>query len=154
MIRNQYIKDRLTLVNNSIKKVEKFKGNGELTSFLNSYLVVLISGVYEDCVEYLINERAVLAGDKEIATFIENTIDVTFRNPNYDNIIRILARFNKNWVKQMNKKIKNEAKESINSIVNNKNNIAHGGYSNLTLLEIKKCHKNCKSIFEKLEKII
>ncbi len=66
----------------------------------------------------------------------------------------VLGRFSKKWVTIMNKKINNRVKTDLNNIVNNKNAVAHGNTSGLTLGEIKICNKNCKSIFEKLEKIM
>jgi hypothetical protein len=154
MIRDQYVKDKFVLIKEAIKRVEKFRGDREITADLEAYLVVLISGIYEDCLEYLINKRSTRSGDIEIAAFIEKTLDIQLRNPNWERLMDILGRFSKKWVTKMNKIIRNQAKADLNTIVVNKNAVAHGNISNLTLGEIKTCHKNCKSIFEKLEKLM
>lgn len=154
MIRDQYVRDKFALIKEAIKRIEKFDGDRKIAIDLESYLVVLISGVYEDCVEYLINRRVDQVGDVEVSAFIEKTLDVQLRNPNWENLTKILGRFSKKWVITMNKRIRNQAKTDLNNIVYNKNAVAHGNTSNLTLGEIKNCHKNCKSIFEKLEKIM
>ncbi len=89
-----------------------------------------------------------------VKELVENSIDIAFRNPKYENLTTILSRFSSRWVKELNKKLRNEAKVCLNSLVNNKNMVAHGGDTNMTISEIKQCHKQCKSIFEKLEKIM
>ncbi len=154
MIRDQYVRDKFDLIKESINRIEKFKGDRKIAIDLESYLVVLISGIYEDCLEYLINRRVDRAGDVEVSAFIEKTLTIQLRNPNWENITKMLGWFSKKWVTTMNKRIRNQAKTSLNNIVYNKNAVAHGNTSSLTLGEIKNCHKNCKSIFEKLEKIM
>ena len=154
MIRDPYVRNKFVLIKDAINRVEKFKGDRKIAVDLESYLVVLISGIYEDCFEYLINKRVDQAGDAEVSTFIEKTLDVQLRSPNWSNVTTILGRFSKEWVNSMNKKIRERAKTDLNNIINNKNAVAHGNNSNLTFGEIKTCHKNCKSIFEKLEKIL
>jgi len=154
MIRDQYVKDKFVIIKDAIKRIEKFKGDRKIAVDLESYLVVLISGIYEDCLEYLINKRVDRAGDTEVSAFVEKTLYVQLRNPNWENLTNILGRFSKGWVNSMNKKIQHRTKTSLNNIVNNKNAVAHGNTSSLTLGEIKDCHKYCKSIFEKLEKIL
>ena len=154
MIRDPYVKSKLVVIKDAITRVEKFRGDRKIAVDLESYLVVLISGIYEDCIEYLINKRVDTSGDIEVSAFIEKTLDIQMRNPNWENLMTVLGRFSKKWVTVMKKKIKNRVRTDLNNIVNNKNAVAHGNTSNLTLGEIKICNKNCKSIFEKLEKIM
>jgi hypothetical protein len=154
MLRNPYVRNKFALIKDAINRIEKFKGDRKIAVDLESYLVVLLSGIYEDCLEYLINKRVNQAGDVEVSAFVEKTLDIQLRNPNWDNLTKVLGWFSKKWVTTLNKKIRNRAKTDLNNIVTNKNAVAHGNTSNLTLAEIKNCHKYCKSIFEKLEKII
>jgi hypothetical protein len=154
MIRDPYVRNKFVLIRDTISRIEKFKGDRKIAVDLESYLVVLISGIYEDCLEYLINKRVDQIGDAEVSAFVEKTLAVQLRNPNWENLKTILGRFSKKWVTALNKKIQDRAITDLNNIVNNKNAVAHGNTSNLTLAEIKNCHKNCKSIFEELEKII
>jgi len=154
MIRDEYVREKFVLIKDAIKRVEKFRGDRKIASDLESYLVVLIAGVYEDCLEYLINKRVDRVGDVEVSTFIQKTLHVQLRNPNWENLTNILGRFSRRWVNTIKKRVRDRAKTDLNSIVNNKNAVAHGNNSSLTLAEIKNCHKNCKSIFEKLEKIM
>jgi len=154
MIRDEYVREKFVLIKDAIKRVEKFRGDRKIASDLESYLVVLIAGVYEDCLEYLINKRVDRVGDVEVSTFIQKTLHVQLRNPNWENLTNILGRFSRRWVNTIKKRVRDRAKTDLNSIVNNKNAVAHGNNSSLTLAEIKNCHKNYKSIFEKLEKIM
>lgn len=154
MLRNPYVRNKFALIKDAINRIEKFKGDRKIAVDLEAYLVVLLSGIYEDCFEYLINERTDRAGDAELSAFVEKTLDIQFRNPDWDTLTKVLGWFSDRWAKTLKKKIRNQAKTSLNNIVTNKNAVAHGNTSNLTLAEIKNCHRNCKSIFEKLEKIM
>lgn len=154
MLRTLYVRDKFTLVTDTIHRIEKFKGDRKIAVDLEAYLVVLVSGIYEDCFEYLIRERVDQAGDAEVSAFVVKTLDIQLRNPDWDNLTKVLGWFSAKWAKTLKKKIRNQAKTSLNNIVTNKNAVAHGNTSNLTLAEIKDCHKQCKSIFEKLEKIM
>ena len=62
------------------------------------YLTVFISGVYEDAVENTIMDY-VSSGTKSnpLKDYIYNTVRMTFRNPSFKNIKRLLDQFKKEW---------------------------------------------------------
>jgi hypothetical protein len=139
----------------AIKKARGLSsGNEELEGLLASHLAVLISGAYEDCIEQLIVERASKGGDEWTRNYAQSTIDILFRNPNSANIQRALKLFGEPCAAKFKRRIGLSASEAINSIVTNKNHVAHGRTSNVTLRDIEDYFKRSMPIFEILEDIL
>jgi len=149
-----YLKDKFRNIDNKVAKSKQIGGSDpEIAAMMSSYLAVFISGIYEDCIEYLFKERAGRNKDSEIQNFVENIMDKDFRNPNYEKIRDFLKYLNETYGDQLDK-LGNEYKDALNSIVNNKNQIAHGGTCNATINDIITYHKKALKIFEELEKIL
>jgi len=114
----------------------------------------LICCVYEDCIEHLICQRAAKVGDTEIYQYVKSTIAESFRNPKFSRIIEILTKFSGGYANALKDNIEHKSKVALDSIVDNKNAIAHGRPSNVTILDIKDYHNRCIPIFELLENIL
>jgi len=154
MIKSQHLQNRFKNIDEMLEKAKEYKDDSELACMLSGYLVVFISGIYEDCIERLFIERAGRNNDNEIKGLIEKLMDQKFRNPEYDKIKEILNYLNPEYGKDLRDKLDNKNIDGINSIVNNKNCIAHGSSSNITLLDVETYHKNALKIFEELENIL
>lgn len=155
MIKSEYLKNKFALIKENIKIAENVK-DPKLASMLSGYLVVSISGIYEDCIEYLFIQRAGENNDKGIQNLVRTLIDQHFRNPNYENIKKLVGALGCKQKKVIQNMAKTNKKsiDGLNSIVTNKNNIAHGEASNATLKDIKGYHQDTLKIFEVLESIL
>ena len=152
MIKSEYLKEKFDSIQRNIKIAEEVNDQ-KLASMLSSYLVVSISGIYEDCIEYLFIQRSGKNNDKEIQNLVKTLIDLHFRNPNYENIKKMVKALDSKYGTILRDKIADKNIEGINSIVTNKNNVAHGEVSNATIRDIKDYHKNALKIFKVLEEI-
>jgi len=152
MIKSEYLKEKFDSIQRNIKIAEEVNDQ-KLASMLSSYLVVSISGIYEDCIEYLFIQRSGKNNDKEIQHLVETLIDLHFRNPNYENIKKMVKALDSKHGTILQEKIADKNIKGINSIVTNKNNVAHGKVSNATIRDIKDYHKNALKIFKVLEEI-
>jgi hypothetical protein len=129
-------------------------GDAELASYLSSYLVVMLSGVYEDCIEHLLSLRVKKTGDAEVQSYVETTLGHTFRNPTVENIVGVLRKFSDQYATSLKRRVEDRDAQAITNIVNNKNLIAHGKMSGLTLREVQDCHRCTLMVFEALEAIL
>lgn len=146
---------RFQEIDEMLKLISSAKINDPaLQSFLSGFAVVYISGVYEECIEKLFVLRASKTKDKHLISYIEKSVDKGFRNPNYDKILEFLGYFGEDYKKSFKSRVPEQGKQAINSIVTNKNNIAHGKQSNVTIADIISYHLNAKVIFDKLELIL
>lgn len=127
----------------------------ELKSHISKYLTVLISGIYEDSIKNILKESIHRESiTKEVKGFIFKQIDTIFRNPTHKNLKGLLNRFNKAWLNKIHQKIVDEEWEALNSIVNNKNNIAHGDSSSITFDDIFTYYQKSKKILTELDSLI
>jgi hypothetical protein len=155
-MKNQYLNSKFSDIDAKFKKARKFsKNNPEIAAMLSSYLVVSISGVFEDCVEHLFIERVrTVTSDNEIVNLIKELIGQRFRNPNYKEIKGFLGYLDPNYERILDSKINEKNEFGLNSIVTNKNQVAHGGISNATIQDVETYYKDALKIFKELENIL
>ena len=154
-MKSTHLKIWSSKIDNIITKSKALSsGDPELESYLASHLVVFAAGAYEDCIEFLLAQRAQKSRDVELISYVERTIDIYFRNPDFSNICKMLVRFNPQWVKELEKRVDAKAAQGINSIVGQKNNIAHGKPSSVTLSDFQDFHRRAVSVLEALEEVL
>ncbi len=150
-----YLKAWFGRLDGAIKKAKSTAtGDAELEGFLASYLVVLASGAYEECVEHLFRNRAGKSGDQEVRSFVHNTLHRSFRNPDFDKIVETLRDFSDSYANQFRNRVDTNAKLAIDSIVNNKNHVSHGKSCTVTLSDVENYYYRSIPIFEVLEDIL
>lgn len=127
----------------------------ELQSHVAKYLTVLISGMYEDIIKHIVKEYIQKEVNAlQIENFMNNTIDKSFRNPDHQNLKGFFNRFDKDWMKKLDEKLEGKDIDALDSIVNQKNLIAHGRNSNITLEDIKKYYESSKNIIIEIDSLI
>ena len=151
--KSEYRINKFQKIEDAFKKCEKYK-NTDISQELNSYLVVLISGIYEDVIENLFIERAGKTNDREIKSFMSNYLDKGFRNPNSENILKLLAMLNPDYKKSLKDKKNTRYTTGLDSIITNKNEFAHGYDNKASFDDIKNYHERAVKIFEGLKKIL
>lgn len=125
--KDPYLKQRLAAVQQSLKKASGWgTGDAQLSAYLAGYLVVLISGVYEDCIEHLVHERASKSNDVELTSYVDKRIQQTLRNPNRSCVVGLLGEFSAAYKEQFNVRVASGSTDALDSIVSNKNWLAHG----------------------------
>lgn len=151
---NRYAESKLEYLDLLFNYFQALELEDELRSHVAKYLTVLISGIYEDTIKNLLKESIQRESlTKETRNFIFKQIDIIFRNPLHKNINKLLSKFNKEWLIKLREKIKEENWEALNSIVNNKNNIAHGNRCDITFDDIKNYYNHSKIILMELDNL-
>ena len=132
------------------------QGNPRLGSYLAAHISVLISGVVEDCIEYLVIERAGAAGDAEVKEFVQNAIRQQFRNPTSEHIADVLRAFGRNYREAYQSSVPAAAREALGSIVKNRMRLAHSGHSqtDFTLADVRQYFKQIVTLLEAVEDIL
>ena len=154
-MRNAYVMEWFRRLDETLEKAKHFAAtSAELEAFLSAHLVVLLSGAYEDCIERMIFERAARTRDPEIQAYVQNACDRLFRNPNFRNIQDAIRLFSDPYADALGSRVEMSAREAIGSIVTNKNNVAHGKISVVTLRDVENYHKRSMPIFEAIEDIL
>lgn len=132
--------------------VENIKED-ELKALMAKFLCVRTSGFLESSLRNLINEYLYGTSPKPVESFVNCKIKRE-TNLKYDRLITILETFNRDWAIKLSKEITDDQKEALNTIVSNRNNIAHGENDNISYVLIKEYYNRTKEVIGLLTKII
>lgn len=138
-------------LNSLYSKTSDFK-DPEIQSHWVKYLCILSSGHIENSIQYIYGTYAKNKSHENLANYIQKNLS-RFQNPKTQKIIDITSAFNKDWGKNLEKYISDsdELKSSINSIIGNRNLIAHGESVTLTYSSLKKYWENTIKVLEFIE---
>jgi hypothetical protein len=152
---SKYVEDKLRHIDSLFGYFDKLNLDEELKSHIAKYLTVLISGIYEESIETILKE-SIHNGpiSPEIENFVFKQIGITFRNPNQENINKLLNQFSEEWSIELKEKIKEKDWACINSICVNKNQIAHGNSCEITFADIKRFYTGSQVILNELDSLI
>lgn len=127
--------------------------NPKLDSYLAKFLVVYLSGIYEECIEQIVGEYASGPGDLGIENYIREQLDISFRNPNFDKIISLVKQFNTSWSISLGA-LKNTSGVAIDSIITNKNHVAHGESCTVTINDVVQYHRDARIVVETIDRLM
>ena len=145
----------LSQIDSAITDIKSFSSASPLEkSYLAKFLIVFISGIYEESIETIINEMVRKLGNSEVNNFIQTTIQNTFRNPDIKKIQELLGKFdNPSWKEQI-KLLPQDIKDSLNAICTNKNALAHGTPVIITLTDVLDYYNKSRMVIEKIDDML
>ncbi len=92
---------------------------------------------------------------KRAAPYVANFVDgklKAFQNPNMEKILQLTALFSVDWAKDLRSATEGQPKDAVDSIVANKNHIAHGEDVGITYGRIRRYYENALSVIEMIDK--
>lgn len=123
------------------KKVNALQGDPELQAHFARYLCILVSGFLENAITAIY----VTYADKRATPYVINYVEAQlerFRNPTMERILQVSGAFNRDWRNDIEAKLSQEVKDAVDSIVNIRNQIAHGESTGITYATIKNYYDN------------
>jgi len=134
-------------------KAKDFGFNPELQANWSCYLCVLTSGYLERAIaeEFLRYCHARSSGS--IARYVAKDLE-RFQNPKMAKILQLTERFSKDWAETLKERTPDEVKAAVDSIVANKNRIAHGESVSLGLVTMENYFKEARKIVRHLKEIL
>ena len=144
-------------INSLIVQINSLNDDGssdEIKSNLSRYLCILISGYTDKLfINMLIQYFSVRNGPR-ISRFMTQTYKHT-SNLKMKKIEEILSSFDKEWANKLKECQKyDEYTAAINSITDNRNKIAHGENTTVTVKSLEDWFKKINEFFEEINKII
>jgi hypothetical protein len=115
----------LQRLKNLFSRIKDFSGDTELQAYWTQFLCVRASGFIENSIRNIFGEYARTHADTYVANYVRRELD-SFQNAKSDKILQLTSTFNPEWRTQLEVYIKDKRKDAIDSIVNNRNQIAHG----------------------------
>lgn len=123
--------------------------NLELRSHMARYLCVLVSGFVERSVSHIIDDYARRRSAPEVYRFVSLQLK-SFQNASTNKILKMITNFDDSWAKQFAKDIEGEIKDSVDSVVATRHQIAHGGNTGITLARMKDYYKGARDLVDLL----
>lgn len=108
----------------------------EILAHWSRYLCVLVSGFIETSVCTIYSQYVTDKAHPNVANYVTRRLN-TFRNPNMERILEVTRAFSPEWEKQLRDGTAEELKAAIDSVVANRNQIAHGKNVQLSYVMIK-----------------
>jgi hypothetical protein len=134
-------------------KVSNLDSDTEMQSHWAKYLCIRVSGFLEVAVSTIYKKYAKDKASPFVVNYVEKQLS-SFQNPKMEKILNITKSFNPKWAEELELELRNnsEIKDSIDSIVDVRNKIAHGDNVGITYTKIKRYYEVALELVEFLEK--
>lgn len=124
--------------------------DSELLSHWARYLTVLVSGYLQRSIRLIYQEYATDKANPNIIRYVGKQLEA-FKNPTRKRIVELSYAFNKDWGLEMDTFTQGKAGEAVNSIVAIRNEIAHGGDSQVTIGRIQQYYEEAQKVIDIIE---
>jgi hypothetical protein len=140
-------------LDNLFAQVSTIDEGEETKAHLSRYLCVRTSGYIENVTRVLISNFCDGTSPQPISNYIvKRTKYIT--NLDFKRIKILLSEFNTDWGIEFEGSITDQQKSSINSVVSNRNSIAHGNNDSITFRDMSQYYNDTKEVCELLKNII
>lgn len=117
------------------------------------YLCILASGLIENSVKAFVWRYASKKSAVTIQSYVNKKVQ-SITNLNCEKLSQFLRSFSEEWCEEFDKTISEKQKAAIDSIIANRNNIAHGSDVGISFVTMKQYYTDAKAVLALLEKII
>jgi hypothetical protein len=140
-------------IENLLKRADEAGLDDELRSSLSRYACVLTSGYVEEGVRQVLRVWCGTKAHPTIDAYVNRQLQ-WFYNAKTGKILELLSHFSDTWRQQFDAVLTDEERDAIDSVVNNKNQIAHGKDVGLSSEPMKRYFKACRSAVAKMNKVV
>lgn len=149
---NLRIKSQISSIDSLFNTGETIKDE-EIQAHFARYLCIKTSGLLENYIKSQIGDYVDVCSSKPTAKYVRNRMK-TFTNVDCDKLITFLDSFNSEWTAAFLAKMNDRLKSSLNSLISNRNNIAHGNTDSITFNNIKQYYNDTKKVIDILDQVI
>lgn len=130
-----------------------------VTPYLTKYAVIRACGAIEVSFKSLIADFCNRRSKKQVKRFIEMRIKKGPANPSQQNIMNILHQFDEDWKKTFKLNLKADPQrqqllDSLQSLVDARNEFAHGGSPTLTIADVLQHFDHARKIVEHVDAVV
>ena len=122
----------------------------EIQSHWARYLCVVVSGFLESSVRTLYASYGRRRAAPQVAKFVDSQLKF-FQNPKTERILELAHSFDSAWEAELRAAAEGEPKDAIDSIVANRNNIAHGESVGITFVRIRRYYESSLTVLELID---
>lgn len=120
-------------------------GDIEVQSDFARYLCVLVSGYLEKSVAELVLDHARRNGGTTLQRFVEYETR-RFTNANSRRLLDLLGSFHPDWRRDLERFMVDDLKDAVDSVINLRHTIAHGGTVGVTYQRVSGYYERVKKV--------
>lgn len=137
-------------LNHLFDLIDTLPDEPEIQSHWARYLCVLVSGFLERSIRMIYGSYARSSAAPNVANFVEEELKY-FQNPTMGKMLELARAFSPDWGAELKGATEGELKDAVDSIVANKNNIAHGESVGITFTRIKDYYERAVQVLELID---
>lgn len=141
-------RDRLDAV---FALAKKQQADEETLSHWARYLCVLTSGYVEVALRSVLGEYVSARSHPDVVNYVESRLE-GITNLNEERIYQLLGSFRPAWAEVFRKRRSDAQKAALDSVVANRNRIAHGQSVGLTLVRMSEYYREIVTIIDFIER--
>ncbi len=127
--------------------------------YLNKYSVIKACGTIEAAFKTIIADYCSKRSKPQVKTYINSKVRENSANPSFEKICQIVGEFDKQWVSDFKSELQllsnhHQIKSSIKSLVDARNDFAHGGNPTVSFRDIYDYYNHSKHLILTLDRII
>lgn len=128
-----------------------------INRYINEYAVILCSGAMERSFKSIVADFVSEGCSSEVCQYLDESIRKCSVNPRIEEIKKILKKFNSSWKNAFGEEVKKlppRCSESLKSLVEDRNHVAHGGTIASSFSDIVGYYCQARRVVSKLEDIL
>jgi hypothetical protein len=125
----------------------------ELQASLARYACVLASSYLEAAFREMVLMFARAQASPSVVRYVDSTLSA-FRDPNTEKILQLLGRLGSKYREGLEAEISGKLKDSVDSISANRNNIAHGRRSGISVAQVQSYYNDARVLVLKARAIV
>lgn len=153
-MKNREVNQQVQKLQSLVRKVGDASGNDpNLQSHWARYLCILVSGLVENSLKEIYSEFIKGRAAKPVADYAIFYL-LKLQNPKAEKVMELVGSFSKEWRNELETFLAVDGRrEAIDSIMNNRNQIAHGGNVGVTVVSISNYLKKIIAVLEFIENL-
>lgn len=122
----------------------------ELKSHWSRYLCVLVAGFVEVSIQAIFCDYARKSSSPHVSNYVNSKLK-RFTNPNMHDIVELAGTFNSRWGEILEQGSQGELKDAVDSVMANRNQIAHGENVGISYIRIKEYYNSISKLISFVE---
>lgn len=131
----------------TFQRAAGIQGDLELAADFARYLCVLVSGFLEQSVREFVLEHARKRAAPTVQRYVESRLR-RFTNANAQRLIELIGSFDADWRRDLEGYLVDERRAAVDSVIDLRNTISHGGHVGLTVGRVTDYYTQIKRVVE------
>lgn len=158
-VADQILSDCDADLQDALNLIGKYGVFHDIVPYLNKYGIIRACGSIEVAFKTIIADYCDDGSKQQVINFVNAKIRENPANPRYDKICQILKSVDEDWNNEFKTKVKSQSNKTqilfgINSLVDARNDFAHGGNPNVSLNDTYTYFTESKKLIDILDSVV